>query len=177
VLGCDGVSDYRPHDVEGVALPIHTLTLVAMGIQLLDNQNLEAGSRAGLTENAVDGPRKKPSVVVRIDEDGELGRGHRGGLTGRPLAARPRIQSTARPPAAAIFVGPWVRANTTAAGGAGPRGPDRPLGALISIALHPASLASQFQASPTIQRCCGRKPRRRAAARWPAYPGDAPPAS
>jgi kynurenine formamidase len=41
VLGCDGVSDYRPHDVEGVPLPIHTLTLVAMGIQLLDNQNLE----------------------------------------------------------------------------------------------------------------------------------------
>jgi kynurenine formamidase len=41
LLGCDGVSDYRPHDVEGVALPIHTLTLVAMGMQLLDNQNLE----------------------------------------------------------------------------------------------------------------------------------------
>lgn len=41
VLGCDGVSDYRPHDVEGVRLPMHTLTLVAMGMQLLDNQNLE----------------------------------------------------------------------------------------------------------------------------------------
>ncbi len=41
LLGCDGVSDYRPHHVEGVGLPIHTLTLVAIGIQLLDNQNLD----------------------------------------------------------------------------------------------------------------------------------------
>ena len=41
LLGCDGVSDYRPHDVEGIRNPIHTLTLVAMGMQLLDNQNLE----------------------------------------------------------------------------------------------------------------------------------------
>ena len=41
LLGSDGVSDYRPHDVEGVRNPIHTLTLVAMGMQLLDNQNLE----------------------------------------------------------------------------------------------------------------------------------------
>ena len=40
-VGCDGVSDYRPHDIEGVRLPIHTLTLAAMGMQLLDNQNLE----------------------------------------------------------------------------------------------------------------------------------------
>jgi kynurenine formamidase len=41
LLGCDGVSDYRPHGVEGVRIPMHTLTLVAMGMQLLDNQNLE----------------------------------------------------------------------------------------------------------------------------------------
>jgi kynurenine formamidase len=41
VLGFDGVSDVRPHSVEGPPLPIHTLTLVAMGCQLLDNQNLE----------------------------------------------------------------------------------------------------------------------------------------
>lgn len=41
VLGFDGISDVVPHTVEGVGLPIHTLTLVAMGIQLLDNQNLE----------------------------------------------------------------------------------------------------------------------------------------
>ena len=41
LLGFDGVSDAFPHAVEGVGLPIHTLTLVAMGMQLLDNQNLE----------------------------------------------------------------------------------------------------------------------------------------
>ncbi len=41
LLGCDGVSDFRPHGVEGVPLPMHTLTLVAMGMQLLDNQNLD----------------------------------------------------------------------------------------------------------------------------------------
>ena len=41
VLGFDGISDVRPHSVEGPPLPIHTLTLVAMGCQLLDNQNLE----------------------------------------------------------------------------------------------------------------------------------------
>jgi kynurenine formamidase len=41
LLGCDGVSDFRPHGVEGVRIPMHTLTLVAMGMQLLDNQNLE----------------------------------------------------------------------------------------------------------------------------------------
>jgi len=46
LLGCDGVSDYRPHNVEGVRLPIHTLTLAAMGMQLLDNQNLEELAQA-----------------------------------------------------------------------------------------------------------------------------------
>ena len=42
LLGFDGISDVLPHAVEGVGLPIHTLTLVAMGMQLLDNQDLEA---------------------------------------------------------------------------------------------------------------------------------------
>ena len=41
VLGFDGISDVMPHTVDGVPLPIHTLTLVALGTQLLDNQNLE----------------------------------------------------------------------------------------------------------------------------------------
>jgi kynurenine formamidase len=41
VLGCDGVSDVVPHPVEGVGMPIHILTLVAMGMQLLDNLNLD----------------------------------------------------------------------------------------------------------------------------------------
>jgi kynurenine formamidase len=41
LLGSDGVSDVRPHGVEGVSLPIHTLTLAAMGMQLLDNMNFD----------------------------------------------------------------------------------------------------------------------------------------
>ena len=41
LLGCDGVSDLRPAPFTVTAHPIHMLTLVAMGMQLLDNQNLE----------------------------------------------------------------------------------------------------------------------------------------
>lgn len=46
LLGFDGISDLIPHAVEGVPQPIHVLTLVAMGMQLLDNQNLEDLARA-----------------------------------------------------------------------------------------------------------------------------------
>jgi kynurenine formamidase len=41
LLGSDGISDVRPSAVEGSSLPIHTLTLTAMGMQLLDNLNLD----------------------------------------------------------------------------------------------------------------------------------------
>ena len=41
LLGCDGVSDVRQHAFEAPRQPIHILTLVAMGMQLLDNQNLD----------------------------------------------------------------------------------------------------------------------------------------
>jgi len=41
LLGCDGVSDVRQHAFEFPRQPIHILTLVAMGMQLLDNQNLD----------------------------------------------------------------------------------------------------------------------------------------
>jgi kynurenine formamidase len=40
-LGCDGVSDVIPSRVEGVPLPIHTIAIVAMGLHLLDNLDLE----------------------------------------------------------------------------------------------------------------------------------------
>lgn len=46
LLGCDGISDVIPHAFDGVGLPIHILTLVAIGIQLLDNLDLEALSAA-----------------------------------------------------------------------------------------------------------------------------------
>jgi kynurenine formamidase len=41
LLGCDGVSDVRKHPFTVTTHPIHVLTLVAMGMQLLDNQNLD----------------------------------------------------------------------------------------------------------------------------------------
>ena len=41
LLGCDGVSDVRGHAFDLPITPIHILTLVALGMQLLDNQNLE----------------------------------------------------------------------------------------------------------------------------------------
>ena len=47
LLGCDGVTDVRAHpfaDVTGH--PMHVLTLVAMGMQLLDNQYLDDLSEA-----------------------------------------------------------------------------------------------------------------------------------
>lgn len=46
LLGCDGISDVRPHAVENVGLPIHILTLCAMGMQLLDNLNLDDVAQA-----------------------------------------------------------------------------------------------------------------------------------
>ena len=41
-LGGDAASDVVPSQVEGVSLPIHVLTIVAMGVDLFDNQDLEA---------------------------------------------------------------------------------------------------------------------------------------
>jgi kynurenine formamidase len=41
LLGCDGVTDVRHHPFTVTGHPMHILTLVAMGVQLLDNQNLD----------------------------------------------------------------------------------------------------------------------------------------
>ena len=41
-LGSDGVSDVLPSRVEGVGMPIHTVAIVAMGVHLLDNLDLDA---------------------------------------------------------------------------------------------------------------------------------------
>jgi kynurenine formamidase len=40
-LGSDGVSDVLPSLVEGVGMPVHTVAIVAMGLHLLDNLDLE----------------------------------------------------------------------------------------------------------------------------------------
>ena len=42
LLGCDGVSDVVPSGVDEVRLPIHTVGIVAMGLTLLDNLDLDA---------------------------------------------------------------------------------------------------------------------------------------
>jgi kynurenine formamidase len=41
-LGSDAAEDVTPSMVEGLALPVHTLMITALGIHLLDNQDLEA---------------------------------------------------------------------------------------------------------------------------------------
>ena len=41
VLGCDGVSDVLPSRIEGLGLPIHTVIIPAMGVQLIDNAQLD----------------------------------------------------------------------------------------------------------------------------------------
>ena len=40
-LGGDAASDLVPSQIEGVGLPIHMLTITAMGVDLFDNQDLE----------------------------------------------------------------------------------------------------------------------------------------
>jgi kynurenine formamidase len=40
-LGGDGVSDVLPSRVDGVGMPIHTVVIVAMGVHLLDNLDLD----------------------------------------------------------------------------------------------------------------------------------------
>jgi kynurenine formamidase len=40
-LGSDDAQDVTPSLVDGIALPVHTLAITAMGIDILDNQDLE----------------------------------------------------------------------------------------------------------------------------------------
>ena len=42
IIGSDAASDVVPSGVEGVSLPIHQLTLVALGVHIFDNCDLEA---------------------------------------------------------------------------------------------------------------------------------------
>lgn len=49
IIGSDAASDVVPSGVEGVPLPIHQLTLVALGIHIFDNCDLEALSGAAAT--------------------------------------------------------------------------------------------------------------------------------
>ena len=49
-LGSDGVSDVLPSLVEGVGMPVHTVAIVAMGLHLLDNLDLEQPAETCIEE-------------------------------------------------------------------------------------------------------------------------------
>jgi hypothetical protein len=51
MLGSDAASDVVPSQVEGVMLPIHQLVLVAIGIHIFDNCDLEAVAKAAAQRN------------------------------------------------------------------------------------------------------------------------------
>lgn len=51
VLGGDGVSDVVPSQVDGEWLPVHSVAIVAMGVYLLDNLDLEDLAEACAAEN------------------------------------------------------------------------------------------------------------------------------
>ena len=51
ILGSDAASDVSPSGIEGVAQPIHQLVLVAMGMPIFDNCDLEAVSEEAARQN------------------------------------------------------------------------------------------------------------------------------
>jgi hypothetical protein len=51
MIGSDNTNDVMPSQVEGVAMPVHQLTLVAMGMPLFDNLDLEAVADATAKRN------------------------------------------------------------------------------------------------------------------------------
>jgi kynurenine formamidase len=53
-LGGDGVQDVHPSGIDGVRLPIHTVGIVALGLSLLDNLDLERLAEAAREEGRHD---------------------------------------------------------------------------------------------------------------------------
>lgn len=51
IVGSDAAEDVVPSRVDGVALPVHTLLITGLGINLLDNQDLEAVAEAAARLN------------------------------------------------------------------------------------------------------------------------------
>src|SRR5262245_7093640 len=70
-LGGDVGSDVVPSMVEGVNLPIHTLLIAGLGINLLDNQDLEA-----VAEQAAKGKRWEVMLSIAPVPVTEIGRAH-----------------------------------------------------------------------------------------------------
>ncbi len=54
MLGADGTNDVLPSGVEGVTQPIHQLTIIAMGMPLFDNLDLEAVAAEAARRNRWD---------------------------------------------------------------------------------------------------------------------------
>ena len=54
LLGSDGVNDLLPSPVAGVVQPIHQITLVALGVRLFDNCDLEALAKAAAERQRCD---------------------------------------------------------------------------------------------------------------------------
>lgn len=52
MLGSDGTNDIQPSPIPEKGSPIHKLTLVAMGIPLLDNLNLEDIAKESIRQNS-----------------------------------------------------------------------------------------------------------------------------
>jgi kynurenine formamidase len=46
MIGSDYTNDVLPHGIEGVVMPVHQLTLIALGMPIFDNLDLEAVARA-----------------------------------------------------------------------------------------------------------------------------------
>ena len=51
MLGSDAASDVMPSGIEGVVQPIHQLVLIAMGMNIFDNCDLEAVAREAARQN------------------------------------------------------------------------------------------------------------------------------
>ena len=54
ILGSDGAQDVHPSGIEGITEPIHALVLVAMGMPIFDNLDLEALSKEAAKRNRWD---------------------------------------------------------------------------------------------------------------------------
>jgi len=54
ILGSDGAEDVHPSGIDGITEPIHALVLVAMGMPVFDNLDLEAVSREATKRNRWD---------------------------------------------------------------------------------------------------------------------------
>ena len=95
-LGSDGVSDVLPSRVEGVGMPIHTVVIVAMGVHLMDNLDLDALATACAEESPLGVPLHGGAARAPA-RHGLAGQPHRPVLT--PVRARRHGAASLPPPA------------------------------------------------------------------------------